>query len=285
MNDTQKIKTIIEAAEIPSIPHILQSILSLADDPRTSSSDLEKLVTKEPGLITHLLQLVNSAYYCLPQRISSIKHSMILLGFSTVKCIAAGLVLIDTFNNLTGLDKGYVIRVWRHGLQMANLMALLTRRETLSKRDDLFLAAMIHDVGHLVMSQHFKKEYHAAIREEPFPTPEAESRAFGVHHEEVAAAFLDGWKFPESVIAMVRHHHSPASYDGDRRDIDFLDLAEALVLNGGQLELLLSQTQETVDPRWPEQLGKVGWEWKTFSREKTNILHALSSIEHLLPES
>ena len=56
------VQTIIDGAEIPSVPDVLQKILILADDPRSSSKDLEQTILQEPGLVTHLLKTVNSAY-------------------------------------------------------------------------------------------------------------------------------------------------------------------------------------------------------------------------------
>ncbi|MFH2002273.1 MAG: HDOD domain-containing protein, partial [Planctomycetota bacterium] len=62
------VQSIVNGAEIPSIPHVLQRILSVANDPNSSSQDLEKLIVQEPGLVAHLLKTVNSAYYAFSQK-------------------------------------------------------------------------------------------------------------------------------------------------------------------------------------------------------------------------
>jgi len=77
-------QTIIEGAEIASVPHILQEILTKANDPSSSSRSLEEIIHKEPGLAAHLLKTANSAYYSTSREISSLKHSIVMLGFLTV---------------------------------------------------------------------------------------------------------------------------------------------------------------------------------------------------------
>ena len=127
---------IVQSAEIPSIPHILQQILSLADSPRTSSSDLEKYVAQEPALVAQMLKWVNSAAYAVPQRVSSVTHAMIMLGFSTVKSIASGMILVNTFDDMSGLDKQFVNHVWKHTLSSAAIMKVISKAEANSKKDD-----------------------------------------------------------------------------------------------------------------------------------------------------
>ena len=114
MND--RVRMLIEGAEIPSVPHVLQEILTLTSDPAGSSRKLEELILKEPGLVTYLLKTVNSAHYAFTQKINSVQHAIVLLGFSAVKSMASALALIDAFNNLPGLNKTYVLKIWKHSL-------------------------------------------------------------------------------------------------------------------------------------------------------------------------
>ena len=111
MNDSEALR-IVEGIEIPSIPHVLRKILMLTNDPNSSSRDIEKLVLSEPGLVTHILKTVNSAFFGTPCEVRSVNHAIVLLGFSAVRSIVSGLVLIDVFHNLPGLDKKYVLNIW-----------------------------------------------------------------------------------------------------------------------------------------------------------------------------
>lgn len=273
---------IVQAADIPSIPHVLQNILSLADDPRTSSSELEALVTQEPGLVSQLLKLVNSAYYGLPQKISSISHAMIMLGFSTVKSITSGLMLLNTFQGMQDLDKEYVVHIWRRGLISANLMKYFTRREQTVVKDDLFLAAMIHDIGHIVMRQYFQDQYSPLIAENLFPTVETEQEKFGVDHTQVGASLLKQWNFPEQVIQLVKRHHSPAEFEGTPRIIAYITVCDILAENKNNLTEFFAQESLELEENFSSALTLIDWPWENLQSQARQFVESADSVTQLL---
>ncbi len=59
----------------------------MAEDPRASAAQLEELIIQEPGLVTHLLKMVNSAFYARPQKIDSIRQTVVILGMNTVRSL------------------------------------------------------------------------------------------------------------------------------------------------------------------------------------------------------
>ncbi len=273
-------KTIIQSADIPSIPHVLQKILSLADNPRTSSADLEKYVTQEPALVAQLLKWVNSAAYALPSRVSSIAHAMILLGFSTVKSIASGMVLINTFDDVDGLEKAYVNKMWKHTLSASALIKILTKDESNKRKDDFFLAAMIHDVGYMVLKQFFRKKYDALLRMKEYPTVEMEQKALGVDHASIGAELLTEWKFAETVIQMVRFHHNIEKYVGDKKDLYYLKLCDDMA-DHDNLEEFLALDEAAVEPEFIKDLQLVGINWRVFCSMKNDFIESQRSIDSL----
>ncbi len=223
-----KAHMIVEGAEIPSVPHVLIEILALASDPGSSGRQLEKKIETEPGLVSHLLKTVNSAYHSLPRKVTSIRHAIALLGFSTVKSIASGLALIDAFNNLSHLSQQYVITVWKQSLASAGLTKILAGSRPRDKQDELFLAAMVHNVGHLVLAEYYGSEYAALTKTNPFPSVEEERECFDVDHAEVGAAILEAWQFADEVTDLVKSHHEHGSFEGDEADILCLGVCETL---------------------------------------------------------
>lgn len=273
-------KMIVQSAEIPSIPHILQQILSLADSPRTSSSDLEKYVAQEPALVAQLLKWVNSAAYAVPQRVSSVTHAMIMLGFSTVKSIASGMILVNTFDDMSGLDKQFVNHVWKHTLTSAAIMKVISKAEANSKRDDYFLAAMIHDVGYLVLKQYFHQKYDALLKEDPYPDIHSERDVLGTDHVEVGVELLTQWKFSEIVIDMVRYHHEPALYPHNKRDVYYLRICDELAVFDG-LEDFFAIDEHDVNEEFLNDLKIVSLNWRQLKDMKADILLAIEAVHNL----
>ena len=269
---TVSAKTIVQSADIPPIPGLLQQILSLADDPRTTSSQLEKLVSQEPSLAAKLLKWVNSAQYALAKRVNSVGHAMVLLGFSTVKSVASGMILINAFDDLHGVSKQVVRGIWEHTLLAANFTKILTRREPISKQDDLFLAAMIHDVGHLVMYQYFSKKYEALAKTVFFPLAEEEIQVFGVDHAQISAELLEQWRFPEDVIYLVKSHHKPRSFPGPAKDISYLIVCDKLS-EQTDLTNFLKKKEAEIEPSLLDALKNITLSWKDL-QDKAELFEA-----------
>lgn len=273
-------KTIVQSANIPPIPGVLQQILSLADNPNTTGAQLEKIVSQEPLLVAKLLKWVNSAQYALPKRVSSVGHAMVMLGFSTVKSVASGMVLINAFDELQGVGKDVVNDIWHHTLLAANFSKILTKREPMGKQDDIFLACMIHDVGRLVMFQYFQKKYQTLCKGSLLPTSEEETQAFQVDHAQIAAELLEEWRFPEDVIYMVKCHHKPRSYPGTQKDINFVMLSDSLSQKK-DLKTLLLQNAEQVDPSLLEMLKVINSTWQIIQSQGEALLGTQEMVDKL----
>ncbi len=276
------IKTIVQAAEIPSVPQILQRILMMADDPRASAAQLEELVVQEPGLVTHLLKMVNSAFYSRPQKIDSIRQTIVILGMNTVRSIASGLVMINSFDALTGVSQNYIQAVFGHSILSANMMNIFAAKESLMKREPLYLAGMVHDVGRLILAQHFRGEYMGITKEEPLPSVEKEKEMFEVNHSELGCELLDEWKFPDDVISIVRCHHDPESYKGEKKDIYYLNTCSFISKQVNCLEEFLSQDKEKVEDDFLVLLDRIGWDWSMVLENKEKIFQAIDLARLLM---
>lgn len=276
--------TIIQTADIPPIPHALQRILSLVENPNTTSAELEKLVSQEPALATKLLKWVNSAHYALPRKVSSISHSMILLGFATVRSIASGLMLINTFNDLELEDREFVHGVWEHTLRAANFSKIFTSQEGNSKQDDLFLAAMIHDIGYIVLSEYFGKRYQLLSRKNPHPKIADEDALLGVNHSVIGMTLLKQWHFPEEVIELVRCHHAFGEYMGPKKDLACLILSD-LMSQETDLEAFFAREESELDPEFLQMLSLIRWDWPRLRAAAPKFIEAAKMTRDLFPEA
>ena len=277
-----KAQMIVEGAEIPSVPYVLQEILALASDPGSSGCQLEEKIQTEPGLVSHLLKTVNSGYHSLPRKVTSIRHAIALLGFTTVKSIASGLALIDAFNNLSSLNRQYVLTIWNQSLTSAGLTKVLAGSRPRDKQDELFLAAMIHNVGHLVLAEYYESEYIALTKTNPFPSVEEERECFGVDHAEVGAAMLEAWQFADEVTHLVESHHEHGFFEGDETDILCLGICESLPRTIENLDRFLEKSETEVDVDILEMLSKLNWQWEDLQRNEGLISRSIETTQQIM---
>lgn len=70
------------------IPAVALKLLRLTNDEKASVNDLSLLIETEPTLAAKVLRNVNSAAFALAHKITSIKRSVNILGFSAVRQLA-----------------------------------------------------------------------------------------------------------------------------------------------------------------------------------------------------
>jgi putative nucleotidyltransferase with HDIG domain len=181
-------------------------ILRLADSARTSTSDLARIVEADPVLALRVVQLANSASYGLGGTVTSISRAVALLGFSTVRALAASaLVAMPDDAEDKRFEPGY----WSHSLATA-LAASVVARRTAVPPADAFTVGLLHDLGAAVLFHRLGQGY-TAVRElaghSNSKLLETEQKAFGVTHAELGARLLETLSFPAPVVDAVRQHH------------------------------------------------------------------------------
>jgi putative nucleotidyltransferase with HDIG domain len=185
-------------------------ILRLADSAKASTSDLARIVEADPVLSLRVVQLANSASYGLGGTVTSVGRAVALLGFSTVRALAASALLAmpDDAED-TRFESGY----WSHSLATAIAASVIARRTSVPA-GDAFTVGLLHDLGSAVLFRRFAAGY-TSVRELAGTSAtrqlDNEHRAFGVNHCELGAALLEHMRFPVPIVNAIRQHHSAST--------------------------------------------------------------------------
>ena len=181
------------------------------EDP--SIERISEIIIRDLGMTTKLLQLVNSAFFGLPQTISKPADAVVFLGLSTVRALAMSSQVFAQFDEKK--VKGFSI----HALEEhCWLTAILARRiaETEGCQpkivDQCFLAGLLHDVGQLILAHGMPEQFARALgvaRSQGQTLWEAERAEFGATHTELGAYLLGLWGLPNPIVEMVAMHHCP----------------------------------------------------------------------------
>src|SRR6476659_7753553 len=79
---------ITEVTQLPVPPGAALRLLWMLEDPRTSATDLGRLIDSDPALSTQVIGLSNTAFYGLSGKVSSAWRAVTVLGLATVRAIA-----------------------------------------------------------------------------------------------------------------------------------------------------------------------------------------------------
>ena len=198
---------------MPAFPRSVQRILELTRNINCLPKDLVGVVEKDPVMTMKFLRVINSAYYGLPQKITSVAQSVVYLGINTVKNLALSFAAVGILPrmNTAGFD---VQRYLLHSLVVAGVARQLATQFARGEVDpgDCYIAGLLHDFGKVVFAQFLAVEFRGALAhavEHSVPLHEAEQAVIGVSHGLVGALLAKRWAFPEHLVDCIRDHHNP----------------------------------------------------------------------------
>lgn len=203
----EKIKDAIEGMlKIHTIPAVMQKILDVVEDERASIADLVGVVQLDPALAAKVIGTANTASYGFRRNVSSLASASVVLGFKMVKSLA---VSVSVFKCSNRTDCAYTRELWHHSFEVALGASLLAQKTGMVKKDEAFLAGLIHDLGRAILYQihgeKYVKVYDAGLE----GLLEREAGIFGADHSQVGAWFVDKYKFPKECVTAVEFHHRP----------------------------------------------------------------------------
>jgi HD-like signal output (HDOD) protein len=213
---------------LPSVPQTYLALTDAAQDPRKGIGDMAEIIRRDPAMSSKVLQVVNSAYFGTRQGVASIQQAVMFMGIELLKGLALTANVFKQSKALGGLSL--------EELQQRSLRtACLARRfvEDPKRGDEVFTAALVADVGQIVIALGMPEHY-ADIRAEAGEgrraVHEVELSRLGVSHAEVGAYLLGVWGLPFSIIESVAYHHRPSTLgDGPCETLAALHVADALV--------------------------------------------------------
>ncbi len=207
----KKVEKIVATIEqIPTLPIISDHIQTLFKDDDVSVKQLESIIEKDPPLAAKLIKLVNSSFYGLLNKIGSIEHALVILGFREVRNVVLGFTIQSHFNNIKGSFDPK--RFWKHSVVCSQIAKYLGKHYNTVDDGTFFLSGLIHDIGKLVIDQYFPEEFSQitdVISSENITFSKAEKEVLGVTHYQVGAKLLQQWQFPRKVTMQVFYHHAP----------------------------------------------------------------------------
>ncbi len=209
--------------ELPTLPQVALNIIRTVENPNSSARDIEKVLSADPALAAKILKLVNSAFFGFHQKISSLGHAIVILGFNLVKNMAVSLSVIDLLKKgaTTGHPDFPVEEFWKHSVATATVARAMSRDAALEP-ELAFVGGLLHDVGKLVVDLYEPEQMNEVLRlcrENGVTYWEAELSSQAMTHTQVGAALLQRWSLDERLAAGVGAHHDfgemPASAELD----------------------------------------------------------------------
>jgi putative nucleotidyltransferase with HDIG domain len=257
----------------PGMPGTAVKLLGLIDDSAMRVSQIETILRRDPGLTANVLRIANSAYFGIPSKVGSIRQAVILLGLKRlIQMVIAACVSAIMDKSVPGYDLPPG-ELWRHSIAASVAAECLVKVLKVEAAEEIFTAALLHDVGKLVLGDFVKDEFkqiETAVSQ-GISFEMAEKIVLGTNHADVGARILTKWLLPPEIVNAVQFHHAPEDSERISSMLDIVHVAnfismmigiglgrdglqhepsaevtERLGLQPGHLEKVASQTMQWV---------------------------------------
>jgi HD-like signal output (HDOD) protein len=144
---------------LPALPAVVSEVQSLIHDANVDMKRVAELINSDPAILAQVLKIVNSAYYGLPREVKNVQFAIAFLGLNEVYRMVLSLSVINTL----AIDKKDELKeFWFHSFYAALCTKYLAKKyEPHLSLEELWSAAMLHDIGKLVYLKFFPDHYRA----------------------------------------------------------------------------------------------------------------------------
>lgn len=220
---------------LPSLPTLYHKLINEMYNPDTSLKRVGDIIAQDVAMSAKILQVVNSAFFGLPQKVTRPHLAVSLLGLDVIKGLVLYVQVFATLENETTTEGLSLEDLWQHSLQVSALAEEIVLSEVDNDkilRGDALIVGLLHDIGKLLLlkipGHHAKIEKY--MQEKKCSYCEAEYELTGSSHAEVGAYLLGLWGIPDHIVEAVALHHFPSRLpDNTFTALTAVHLANALL--------------------------------------------------------
>jgi putative nucleotidyltransferase with HDIG domain len=256
--DTKITELVKGVGNLVTLPDVFVRINQLVNDPNSNISDIAKAASQDPSFTVRLLRVANSSFYGFSSTIDTVPKAVSIIGTSQIRSLALATSVASSFdglpNTLVSMED-----FWRHSLYCALIARILAKQVRKCDPDALFTAALLHDIGELVIFNRLPEQAKAALllvldSADEMPVYQAEQQTIGFDHAQVGGELARQWKLPPMLEECIEFHHDVNPDLRFPREVALVHIANVLALMA-EINTLDANDVSPIDPRAWELVG------------------------------
>ncbi|MCX7634489.1 MAG: HDOD domain-containing protein [Syntrophales bacterium] len=205
-------KILMSIKRLPPYPAAAQKIAMILRNEDYSVAEVVRIIKFDQAIAANILKISNSAYFGVRQKIKSIHDAVVYLG---QKQLLRAVETVSARRIFAKSPAGYGMtpqELWKHSVSVALMSQILSRRITGREDPPLYTAALLHDVGKLIMGEYVQDcaaRIFTVMEKEACSFLEAEEAVIGINHAELGGRMAVYWNFPPEIHDAIAYHHRP----------------------------------------------------------------------------
>ena len=276
--DPQLLQRLKNCKTLPAVPALPLQVLQICRDERADCKKVADLISKDPSFVAKLLNVANSGFYGgARHKVTTVTQAVTLLGMNSIATLAFCFSLYRDLRKKgdMGFDHS---RFWHRSILSSVAGRVLGKWANVASLEEIFLAALLQDLGMLVLSETLAGEYCELYNQagvDHVRLEELEKERLETDHSEVGAWLAETWELPEVMQLAVRGSHDPerATVSEDIRSMVF-----CVALSGRLADLWCNpDTEKTAQ-------DLVAASQKYFDMTPQDLMTLISEVTQSIPE-
>lgn len=204
-------KLIDRSGKLGSLPAIVYRVFDVMDDPKSTATQIGRVINDDPALTARLLKLVNSPFYGFSRKVDTVYRAVALIGHKELRSVVVAASAIKVFDGIPSELVSMPV-FWKRSLTTAVVARVLAAFKREKEIERYFIAGLLHDIGSLLLYLQLPEEMTQVLhqhRADGVDLIKAEKEVMGYDYAEVGGALLKKWNLPPLICGAVRYHPMP----------------------------------------------------------------------------
>ncbi|HEY2388525.1 MAG TPA: HDOD domain-containing protein [Candidatus Binatia bacterium] len=187
---------------MPPLPEVASHAMILASSPRANAVEVAHAVEADPTLACRVMKIASSVVYAPTEPPRTVQAAILRVGFQALRRI----LIAASTSAAYRAERSATEDLWVHALLTALVADELAALAHHPRGGPEFLAAILHDIGRLVLHLTDPQRAAEASRDDDGLL---ERRVFGISHEEISAYVAQKWGLDRAIVEAILTHHRP----------------------------------------------------------------------------
>lgn len=204
----EQIENVLLGIKIPPQPQILVDLQIEQIMPDPDLNQIAKLISRDVGLTGTILKVVNSPFYGLSNKITSVNQAVSLIGLDSVINIING---VSIKSEMTDETIVHMNRFWDTANDIAMIATNIAKQVGFPKPDLAYLLGLFHNAGVPLLMNRF--DNYLEVLEQSYGENsdriiDVENTLLNTNHAVVGYYIAKSWNLPKVLCEAIAEHHN-----------------------------------------------------------------------------
>lgn len=202
-----------DVEQLPTLPTVYLALCETVENPHSTIGDVVRVLSNDQAMVSHILRLVNSAYYGLSNRIDTVSRAVVLLGIEEVRGLVLAASVMNLFDKREDLFDFRPAEFWGHAIATGLAARAIGKAAGIQALENFFVAGLLHDIGKLYMFEFFEQDFIKVLKhvqQTRVLFGNAEEEVIHTNHACIGNILAREWRLTDNLCEVIRYHDNLA---------------------------------------------------------------------------